>query len=501
MSMSKRRFIQALGAATAVTAMGASVAATRNRRYDLLVIGAGTAGIPAAIFAAARGASVLVIDAAATIGGTLLLTSGQMSAAGTRVQKQQGIDDTPELFFQDLIRISRGTVDQPIARLAVDNAATTFDWLMDNGYPLLPGYPVEGVAHEPYSKPRYYWSDLRGIGILDAMRPKFTQAINAGKVDLLLEHRAVELRTNAAGSVAAVVVEDAGGKRTEYRPRNVLLASGGYASNAAMFEKLSGHPKYLDGSYPFALGQGHVLAESVGGYLRYAEKYLTNFGILLATSTIPSTKLATTIFHPQQRQPWEIYVNTSGKRFVREDVPSVDAREQALHFQPHLRHWVVFDQTVLDKAPPMLEGWTRDDLVSALKGPDANFFRSETIQGLAKAIGVPEKALADTVEGYNYGVHTGNDFFGRKHLPTKLQQAPYYAIQHQGTSITSTAGIAVNEALQVIRRDKSAIPNLYAAGEILGSGATQGQAFCGGMMVTPALTFGRLLGERMIRLG
>ncbi len=163
MSMSKRRFIQALGAATAVTAMGASVAATRNRRYDLLVIGAGTAGIPAAIFAAARGASVLVIDAAATIGGTLLLTSGQMSAAGTRVQKQQGIDDTPELFFQDLIRISRGTVDQPIARLAVDNAATTFDWLMDNGYPLLPGYPVEGVAHEPYSKPRYYWSDFRAV--------------------------------------------------------------------------------------------------------------------------------------------------------------------------------------------------------------------------------------------------------------------------------------------------------------------------------------------------
>lgn len=499
MSMSKRQFIQALGAVTAMSVIGQGTAATPQRRYDLLVIGAGTAGIPAAIFAAARGASVLVLDAAATIGGTLLLTSGQMSAAGTRVQQQMGIEDTPDLFFQDLMRISRGTIDQPIARLAVDNAATTVDWLMDSGYELLPGYPVEGVAHEPYSKPRYYWSATRGIGILNAMRPQFMQGVKAGKIDLLLEHRATAFSTDRSGAITAVVAEDSGGKRSEWRSHNVLLASGGYASNATMFEKYSGFPKYLNGSYPFALGQGHLLAESVGGYMRYAEKYLTNFGILLATTSIPSTKRATTIFHPQQRQPWEIYVNGNGRRFVREDVPSVDAREHAFHFQPHLRHWVIFDQTVLDNAPPILEGWTRDDMMAAFKGPDANFFRADTLSMLAEATGLPGDTLAATVEGYNYGVETGNDFFGRQHLPTKLQKPPYYAIRHQGTSITSTAGIAVNDKLQVLRKDDSAIPNLYAAGEILGAGATQGQAFCGGMMVTPALTFGRLLGERMIR--
>lgn len=500
--MSKRRFIQALGAATAMTTaiMDRGTAATPHRRYDLLVIGAGTAGIPAAIFAAARGASVLVLDAAATIGGTLLLTSGQISAAGTRVQRQMGIVDTPELFFQDLMRISRGTIDQPIARLAVDNAAATVDWLMDNGYELLPGYPVKGIAHEPYSKRRYYWSASRGIGILNAMRPQFMQGIKAGKIDLLLEHRAVELSTDKSGAVAAVVAEDSGGKRREWRSRNVLLASGGYASNTAMFEKYSGFPKYLSGSYPFALGEGHLLAESVGGYMRYAEKYLTNFGVLLATSTIPSGKRATTIFDPQRRQPWEIYVNSNGQRFVREDVPSVDAREQAFHYQPHLRHWVVFDQAVLDNAPPILERWTREDMVAAFKGPDANFFRGDTLSALAEATGLPDNTLAATVDAYNYGVETGNDFFGRKHLPTKLQTPPYYAIRHQGTSITSTAGIAVNDQLQVVRRNGSAVPNLYAAGEILGAGATQGQAFCGGMMVTPALTFGRLLGERLIRL-
>ncbi len=502
MGMSKRRFMQGLGAATAMTAIGrAAAAATPQRRYDLVIIGAGTAGIPAAIFAAARGASVLVLDAAATIGGTLWLSSAQISAAGTRVQRQQGIVDTPDLFFQDLMRISRGTIDQSIARLAVDNAATTVDWLMDNGYELLPGYPVKGIAHEPYSVPRYYWSALRGIGILNAMRPQFMQGVEAGKIDLLLEHRAVALSTDRSGAVVAVVAEDSGGKRSEWRSRNVLLASGGYASNATMFEKYSGFPKYLGGSYPFALGQGHLLAESVGGYMRYAEKYLTNFGVLLATSTIPSTRLASTIFDPQVRQPWEIYVNSNGQRFVREDVPSVDAREHAFHYQPHLRHWVVFDQTVLDNAPPILDGWTREDMVTAFKGPDTNFFRGETLSVLAEATGLPDSTLAATVEAYNYGVETGNDFFGRKHLPTKLQKPPYYAIRHQGTSITSTAGIAVNDKLQVLHHDDKAVPNLYAAGEILGAGATQGQSFCGGMMVTPALTFGRLLGERLIRFG
>jgi len=500
MNLSKRRFMQTFGAAAAMTAIGQRSAAAAQRRYDLLVIGAGTAGIPAAIFAAARGASVLVLDTAATVGGTLLLSSGQISAAGTRVQRQMGIVDTPDLFFQDLMRISRGTIDQAIARLAVDHAATTVDWLMDNGYELLPGYPVKGIGHEPYSNRRYYWSTLRGIGILNAMKPHFVRSVEAGKIDLRLEHRAVALSTDRSGAVVGVVAEASGGKRSEWRSRNVLLASGGYASNTAMFEKWSGFPKYLSGSYPFSLGEGHQLAESVGGYMRYAEKYLTNFGVLLATSAIPSTRRATTIFDPQLRQPWEIYVNSNGQRFVREDLPSVDAREHAFRHQPHLRHWVVLDHAVLQNAPPILEGWTQEDLAAALREPDANFFRGDTLAALAEAAGLPGDMLAATIEAYNYGVETGNDFFGRKHLPTKLQKPPFYAIRHQGTSITSTAGIAVNEKLQVLRRDQSPVPNLYAAGEILGAGATQGQAFCGGMMVTPALTFGRLLGERLIPL-
>ncbi len=498
MNISKRQFIQGLGAAAAVSIFGTTAGAVSQRRYDLLIIGAGTAGMPAAIFAAQRGLSVLAIDAAPTIGGTLMLSSGQLSAAGTRIQKQKGIVDTPQEHFDDLMRISRGTIDQSIARLAVNNAAATLDWLVDNGYENMPDYPVKGVAHEPYSKARYYWSAKRGYGIFEAMQPKFNEAVKTGKVDLLLEHKAVEFQTDRSGNISAVVAQDSSGKRVALQAKNVLLSSGGYASNAKMFEKLARIPKYLNHSYPYSQGEGHLLAESVGGYMRYAEKYITNFGMMLATNQIPSTKLTDSLFHPHLRQPWEIYVNSAGQRFIREDVPSVDARENALRLQPNLRHWVVFDHNILSKAPPILKDWTRERMLDAFKNQQPNFFTGDSIEALAKAAQLPAEALTQTVEAFNYGVITGNDFFGRKHMPAKIEKGPFYALRHQGTSITSTAGIAVNDKLQVVRRDGKAIANLYAAGEILGAGATQGQAFCGGMMVTPALTFGRLLGSRLI---
>ena len=129
-----RRFVQTLGALVStatVASRGAVAREVRHRRLDLLVIGAGTAGLPSVIFAAKRGASVLVIDAAPQIGGTLLLSSGQMSAAGTQLQREKGISDSPREHFDDLMRISWGTIDPVIARLAVDHAAATFDWLME----------------------------------------------------------------------------------------------------------------------------------------------------------------------------------------------------------------------------------------------------------------------------------------------------------------------------------------------------------------------------------
>ena len=162
-SHSKRRLLTTAAAsmATGLTATGLTTgarAADDAKIYDVLVVGAGNAGLPTAIFAAERGLSVAVIEASGQIGGTLHLSSGQMSAAGTKLQKSKGIDDTPQIHFDDVMRISKGTADPVLLKLATDNAAPVFDWLMDHGLTVNPKHPVTGTTHEPYSRERYAWS-------------------------------------------------------------------------------------------------------------------------------------------------------------------------------------------------------------------------------------------------------------------------------------------------------------------------------------------------------
>jgi len=99
---------------------------------------------------------------------------------------------------------------------------------------------------------------------------------------------------------------------------------------------------------------------------------------------------------------------------------------------------------------------------------------------------------------YNYGVKTGIDPLGRQHHPLPIAKAPFHAIRTQATAVTAAAGLTVDGSLRALRPDGSPIPGLYAAGEVLGAGSLQGKAYSGGMMVTPSLTFGRLLGERLL---
>jgi succinate dehydrogenase/fumarate reductase flavoprotein subunit len=104
--------------------------------WDVICVGAGSAGLPLAIKAAERGAKVLQIDADKRIGGTLHWSSGQISAAGTRLQKENNIDDSPDAHYEDAQRIANGQIDPTVLRLFVDNAANTIDWLIDIGFKL-----------------------------------------------------------------------------------------------------------------------------------------------------------------------------------------------------------------------------------------------------------------------------------------------------------------------------------------------------------------------------
>ncbi len=475
-------------------------AAEPNRTWDVIVLGAGSAGMPTALFAARRGASVLLIEHAGAVGGTLRLAPAQMSAADTKLQKSLGIDDTPEEHFADAMRISRGTIDQDLAKLAIWNAAETFDWLMDGGFELMPGCPSKGNTHEPFGKARYYWGKEFGMSVVKVVEPQLMEAVETANLTILLRHEVLSLIQQDDETVTGVTARDYDGVERSYSGHNTVITLGGYAANTEMYEALTGQPQYQQWWSPFSQGRGHQLGLAAGAYLRGIENFMASFGIILESDQYPAKALGRPNSYPEVRQPWEIYVNAHGQRFVREDVPSVDAREHALIKQPGMRYWVIFDQEILDQAPPVVEGWTKEQVKQAF-GSVHSFHQGESLSALAASAGIDAKGLSDTVELYNYGIESGNDVFGRQHCPLPICKPPYYAIRAQGCAITGAAGLAVDSELRVIRKDGSVIPGLYAAGEILGAGQLQGNAYVGGMMATPALTFGRLLGERLLPLG
>jgi fumarate reductase flavoprotein subunit len=467
-------------------------------RWDIIVVGGGSAGLPAAIFAARRGVRVLIIDHADTLGGTLWVANGQMSAAGTRLQRERGIEDHPDLHFADVMRISRGTINPGLARLAVDNAAATFDWLMDEGFEPLPEHPVLGNAHEPYSQRRYYWGADGGVTIKDVLVPIVEQLEREGRLTVRLGHEVTELLTDETGAVTGVKTRGPDGVEAHIEAQAVLLTCGGYAGDPETFLARNGVPQFNAAPYTWCRGAGLRLGEAVGGYARGLDKMYINFGTLLNTDDFPARAVGRIEHFPSRRPPCEIYVNSAGARFLREDLDSVDARERALIYQPGHRYWVVFDHRMLREAPPIVVGWTREDMAAAFDRGGPAFLTGDSLDDLAAKAGIDAAGLRASVDGFNYGVHTGNDFLGRRHMPWPIETAPFHAIRMQASMTSSTVGLAVDDVLRVIRPDGSVIPNLYAAGEILGASQTMGAAACGGMMVTPALTFGRLLGEGMI---
>ena len=178
-----------------------------SNNWDIICIGAGSTGLPLAIKAAERGAKVLQIEADNRIGGTLFWSSGQIAAAGTNLQKRNGIEDSPDEHYEDAQHVANQQIDPTVLRLYVDNAADTIDWLEDIGFKPAEGTPVAGEAHEAYSTRRYLWGDNQAISILDVMKPIHERYVKENKIDLRLEHRFKELILDKSGAAIGIKVE------------------------------------------------------------------------------------------------------------------------------------------------------------------------------------------------------------------------------------------------------------------------------------------------------
>jgi fumarate reductase flavoprotein subunit len=475
--------------------------------YDVIVVGAGTAGIPCAAAAAARGGRVLLVEQNADIGGTLHLSAGQMSAAGTRLQRERGIEDHPRLHFQDAMRISRNTADPMLVNLAVNLAPGTIDWLMAEGFEMHPECPKIFYGHEAYTVARTYWGVNGGLSVLEVLRRVLTRQLRRTRLELRINTTLIGLiQDERYGPIQGVKLRDAGGKEETVLAKNVVLTTGGYAANPRLFSRLTNGYRLFSAAMPTSNGSGILVGAHAGGLVRNGDKYLPTFaGIALDNNPDRVDFYRMPSLTPQVRPPWEIFVNTRGERFVAEDHPSVDERENRLMEQPDMTIWIVFDERIYREAPPLLSAggglagadWTPEAVEQAF-ATHPSFKTAASIDELARACNMDPAALATTIAAYNDAVASGKDAFGRKHMPAKIGRQPLRAIKAHGTTLKTPAGLAVNERLQVVNRDGKVIPNLYAAGEAIGGGTLSGKSFVGGMSVTPALGFGRYLGSNIL---
>jgi fumarate reductase flavoprotein subunit len=470
--------------------------AASDRIWDVIVIGAGSAGLPLAIRAAERGARVLQLEADYRVGGTLYWSSGQISAAGTRQQKAQGIDDSPDAHYRDAQKIAHGRIDPTVLRLMVDHSAATIDWLVDLGFKPAAGTPVAGEAHEAYDTRRYLYGDNKGISILDTLKPVHERLVKAGKIDLRLQHRLVRLLTDARGAVVGVRASTPNGE-LDFHGTNVVLASGGYAANPELWSELT--PKVPLCSYvnPYSRGDGIIAARELGAPVDGSDKFLCTFAGVLDDPKDPRSGSFLTL-SPGARKVWEIFVNSDGRRFMQEDHPSIDYRERALLKQRGMQMFAVLDDGILQNASSMTI--EPAPVYRAKFGKHPAFVKAKTLSALAKELGIPSATLKRTVADYNRSVDAGVDKkWGKQFLIRRIEKPPFYGIRATGITVLSPAGLKVDKQLRVVGESGRPIRNLYAAGEVLGFGRTSGDAFVGGLSLTPALTFGRLLGEQILQ--
>lgn len=506
----RRRFLLRLPAIISATTLLSSFRSKAAIRYDLLIVGAGSAGMPCAIAAAERGLKVLVVEKDSKVGGTLNITAGQMSAAGTRLQRSKGITDSPDQHFEEIMRLSKGTADPAIVQLAVSEAPHLIDWLESIGYPMANEAPAIVYNHPAYSRARTYWGTTdynpanpgedAGKSLLKTLLPLWEKYRQNEQIVLLTETTLCRL-IHHSGKVNGAIVQYKNGSRARFLARNTVLATGGYAANPAFFQQVTPEVKRLISSArTTSQGEGIQVAMQIGAAFRNADKHGVTVGGIEIQPQSGRADFWTAwarISSPVTRPPREVYINANGQRFMAEDEPEVDKREKAIAAQPDQKCWLIFDETALTTGASLILPWSTGKIREETE-KGQYLWKADTISELAKKTGLPENALLNSIAQYNEAVQKGNDeLFGRKNLQSTVQQAPFYALLTYGFCLVSFGGLHTNEALQVLNKAGKPIGGLYAVGEILGAGATTGNVFCGGMLLTPAVALGRWLGNRL----
>lgn len=500
-TITRRTFISRTAATLAVAPVAATAhagEATRDQPSpaagtDLIIVGAGLAGLSAAITAADEGASVLLIDKRYKPGGSAMGAGGSYSAAGSRQQREKQIDDAPARHFEDANRIGKGKADPALLRLYTEQAASVQVWLEGLGVQFDPKGPRIAYEHEPYTTARTCDAVGGGPGFIAALMTQLQRRIDAGKVQLRGETAARSL-TVRNGRVTGLAVSGPDGRDETLAARAVLLACGGYGSNREMIAKYNpAFANALTVASKYATGDGIRMADAAGAAIVNMDLLAPYFAGVENPPGSGRTLMISLISGIVPNFKGDVWISRLGTRFMNEDSRSPDERERALRTIPDAAVFALFDDAMLKANKPPLFGF------DVLLGEGRVVKKADTIAALADAIGVPAGALVKTIDDYNGYVAAGKDLdFGRTDL-VAFRQPPYYAIAASGVIFMTMGGVKTNDRLQAVDKDGTVVPGLYAAGEVMGAAQWMGDGLMSGAGNGAALVFGRLAAQAAVK--
>ena len=438
---------------------------------DLVIIGAGGAGMAAAIMAQQAGLNFAILEKMPYVGGNTTKATGGMNAAETHYQAEQGITDSKALFAADTMKGGHALNDPELVATLANSSAEAIDWLDTIGAEL-PKISFSGGAsvnriHAPED----------GSGVGSYLVDRFSAKLEELGVSVLLNTEATEILVDANGVVCGVKAESPEANYTFNCP-TVILATGGFGANEAMYTQYRPDLKgTVTTNAPGATGDGIIMAQKLGADLVDIEQIQLHPTVEQTTSMLITESV---------RGDGAILVNQKGERFVNE-LLTRDAVSAAELEQEGQYAYIIFDQNL------------RDHLKAIEKYVKANLtVQADTIEGLAEQLAIDPATLAKTLADWNEIVKNQRDTqFGRTTgMNADLTTPPYYAIKVAPGIHHTMGGIKIDTEAQVINTEGKPIPGLFAAGEV--TGGVHGGNRLGGNAVADIVIFGRIAAQSAI---
>ena len=484
---------------------------------DIVVVGAGGAGMTAAISAAKEGKSVVIVESQSMVGGNSVRATGGLNATHTPAQDENefneaagvektlataaesyadnetitalaatvaeqwaeyqanpvGYFDSVELMELDTMIGGKGVNNPELVEVLCSNSADAIEWLASIGIDMPSVSSFGGASVKRIHRPLNDEGKVVSVG--SYMIPLLEKNCEEAGVEILFNTTANEILTDDNGAAVGIVATGKSGETVTVNAKAVVLATGGFGAN---LEKVVEYKPDLAGfmttNAAGAQGQGIDMAVAIGAGTVDMDQIQIHPTVEANTAALITEGL---------RGDGAILVNAEGNRFT-DEVGTRDVVSAAEIAQTGSYSWLIIDQAMVD-ASSVIQGYIKNGYTVT----------GETYEALAEAMGVDATAFAATMEKWNACVEAGKDEeFGRTSFANPLNTAPYYAIKVTAGVHHTMGGLTINANTEVLAEDGSVIPGLYAAGEV--TGGVHGANRLGGNAVADFTVFGRIAGQQ-----